>query len=225
MKGGCDLAVIFIRTVMIYLLLLAVMRISGKRQIGEIQISELVTTFLISDIAAYPLTNAGIPILNAVVPLLTIIPLEIIFSFLTTKCSRIKSLLDGKPSVIMRHGKIRKKEMERMRLSMDDLLCELRLKNISSVSEVDYVILEQNGQISVFPKQGAPLSHAVVIDGFIIEEGLREAQKDKHWLRQLLRERNLRLEDVFLLSVTSDGTVTLVKQDEADPPKKRGEKA
>ncbi|MBR7162172.1 MAG: DUF421 domain-containing protein, partial [Clostridia bacterium] len=111
------MAVIFIRTILIYILLLVVMRISGKRQIGEIQISELVTTFLLSDIASYPLTNPGIPLLNAVIPIFTIIPLEIIFSFLTTKCACVKKLLDGKPSIVILHGKIQKKEMERLRLS------------------------------------------------------------------------------------------------------------
>ena len=147
------MAVIFIRTVIIYILLLAVMRLSGKRQIGEIQISELVTTFLLSDIASYPLTDPGISLLNAVVPILTIIPLEIIFSFLTTKNNRVKKILDGNPSIVILHGKVQKKEMTRVRLSMDDLLCELRLKDIPSVADVDYAILEHNGQISVFPKK------------------------------------------------------------------------
>ena len=147
------LAVIFIRTIVIYMLLLAVMRLSGKRQIGEIQISELVTTFLLSDIASYPLTDPAIPLLNAVVPIFTIIPLEIIFSFLTTKSAQLKKILDGNPSIIILHGKIQKKEMSHVRLSMEDLLCELRLKNIASVSDVDYAIVEQNGQISVFQKK------------------------------------------------------------------------
>lgn len=208
------MAAIFIRTILIYLLLLVVMRISGKRQVGEIQISELVTTFLLSDIAAYPLTNAGIPILNAVIPILTIIPLEIIFSYLTTKCTFIKKLLDGKPSIIIRRGKLRRKEMEKMRLSLDDLLCELRLKDIASVDEVDYAILEQNGQISVFPKKGSALSHAVVIDGTVNRDALIDAEKDEHWLRGVLRDRNINdIGEIFLLSVTVDGTITLIKQE------------
>lgn len=208
------MAAIFIRTILIYLLLLVVMRISGKRQVGEIQISELVTTFLLSDIAAYPLTNAGIPILNAVIPILTIIPLEIIFSYLTTKCTFIKKLLDGKPSIIIRRGMLRRKEMEKMRLSLDDLLCELRLKDIASVDEVDYAILEQNGQISVFPKKGSALSHAVVIDGTVNRDALIDAEKDEHWLRGVLRDRNINdIGEIFLLSVTVDGTITLIKQE------------
>ncbi len=209
------MAVIFIRTILIYILLLAVMRISGKRQIGEIQISELVTTFLLSDIASYPLTNPGIPILNAVIPIFTIIPLEIIFSFLTTKCARLKNLLDGNPSMIILHGKIQKKEMERVRLSMDDLLCELRLKSISCVDDVDYAILEQNGQISVFPKNGDSLSHAVIIDGTLNRKLLKQIGKNMHWLRQILKVRNIRkYSDIFLLSVTDSGSITLIRQEQ-----------
>lgn len=211
------MAVIFIRTILIYMLLLAVMRLSGKRQIGEIQISELVTTFLLSDIASYPLTDPAIPILNAVIPIFTIIPLEIIFSYLTTKSARLKKILDGNPSIIIFHGKIQKKEMSRVRLSMEDLLCELRLKNISSIAEVDYAILEQNGQISVFPQQEAPLSHAIVIDGFLNESLLKRIGKNKHWLYQIMQEKNIEnLRDIFLLSVTDNGTVTLILQKQTE---------
>ena len=211
------LAVIFIRTILIYLLLLAVMRLSGKRQIGEIQTSELVTTFLLSDIAAYPLTDPAIPLLNAIVPIFTIIPLEIIFSFLTTKSTRLKKLLDGNPSIIILHGKIRKKEMSRVRLSMEDLLGELRLKNIASVSDVDYAILEQNGQISVFQKTETPLSHAVVIDGILNEALLKKIGKNKHWLYEVMKEKNIPdLRHIFLLSVTDGGSVTLIRQSETE---------
>ena len=207
------MAAILIRTVIIYLLLLAVMRISGKRQIGELQISELATTFLLSDIASYPLTSAGIPLLSAVVPILTIIPLEIILSFLTTKWSFLKRLLDGKPSVIIKRGVMQKKEMAQMRLSVDDLLCELRLKNVACVDEVDYAILEQNGQISVFPKKESALSHAIVIDGVCNAAGLAEANKTRDWLDAVLQTQNIRdIRDIFLLSVTDSGKLTLIRQ-------------
>lgn len=211
------LAVIFIRTILIYMILLAVMRLSGKRQIGEIQTSELVTTFLLSDIASYPLTDPAIPLLNAVIPIFTIIPLEIIFSFLTTKSARLKKILDGNPSFIVVHGKIQKQEMSRARLSMEDLLCEMRLKNIASVSDVDYAILEQNGQISVFQKKDEPLSHAVVIDGILNQTLLKKIGKNKHWLDRIMKEKNIRdLHNIFLLSVTDSGSITLIRQNDTE---------
>lgn len=199
------------------MILLAVMRLSGKRQIGEIQTSELVTTFLLSDIASYPLTDPAIPLLNAIIPIFTIIPLEIIFSFLTTKSARLKKILDGNPSFIVMHGKIQKQEMSRARLSMEDLLCEMRLKNIASVSDVDYAILEQNGQISVFQKTEAPLSHAIVIDGILNQTLLKKIGKNKHWLERIMKEKNIRdLRNIFLLSVTDSGSVTLIRQNETE---------
>ena len=211
------LAVIFIRTILIYMILLAVMRLSGKRQIGEIQTSELVTTFLLSDIASYPLTDPAIPLLNAIIPIFTIIPLEIIFSFLSTKSAKLKKILDGNPSFIVVHGKIQKKEMARARLSMEDLLCEMRLKNIASVSDVDYAILEQNGQISVFQKKDEPLSHVIVIDGILNQTILKKIGKNKHWIHQIMKEKNVSdLRNIFLLSVTDGGSVTLIRQDETE---------
>lgn len=99
-----------------------------------------------------------------------------------------------------------------MRISVDDLLCELRLKNMASLDEADYVILEQNGQISVFPKKEMPLSHPVVVDGILNEDGLQNAGKDRHWLKEILSARNLKMEDIFLLSVTYNGKVTLITQ-------------
>jgi uncharacterized membrane protein YcaP (DUF421 family) len=199
------------------MILLAVMRLSGKRQIGEIQTSELVTTFLLSDIASYPLTDPSIPLLNAIIPIFTIIPLEIIFSFFSTKSAKLKKILDGNPSFIVVHGKIQKKEMARARLSMEDLLCEMRLKNIASVSDVDYAILEQNGQISVFQKKDEPLSHVIVIDGILNQTLLKKIGKNKHWIHQIMKEKNVSdLRNIFLLSVTDGGSVTLIRQDETE---------
>lgn len=229
MGGTVPLAAIFIRTILIYLLLIAIMRLSGKRQIGEIQLSELVTTFLLSEIASHPLTNANIPFLHAVIPILTIISLEIIMSFLSTKSAVMKSILDGKPSIIIRKGVINQKEMVKMRLSMEDLLCELRLKNIASPDEVEYAILEQNGQISVFPKDaqkqltladlnlngtGAGISHAVIIDGHILDYAVQNAGKTTEWVEEQLRKKHIHdIKTVFLMTVDDNDTVHLVKKE------------
>lgn len=217
MKGAGFLAAIFIRTVLIYLILIFIMRLSGKRQIGEMQISELVTTFLLSELASVPLANPAVPFLHAIIPILTIISAEIIFSFLTTKWTLAKKLLDGKPSMIIKRGKIQKKEMERMRLSLDDLLCELRLKDIASLSEVDYAILEPNGKISVFQKEEAPLSHVLIIDGVLQKNALEEINKKEKWVLTYLKGQNiLSLQEVFLFSVTDDDAVTLIRKGDCE---------
>ena len=214
-KGRVFLAAIFIRTILIYLILILTLRLSGKRQIGEMQISELVTTFLLSELASVPLTNPAIPFLHAVIPILTIVSAEIISSYLTTKCALAKKLLDGKPSFIIKRGILQKTEMERMRLSLDDLLCELRLKDISSLADVDYAILEPNGKLSVFPQSAAPFSHVCVIDGEIQRETLTETQKSEAWLTNVLKKHRIRdIKEVFLLSVSDQDEITLIRNED-----------
>ncbi len=211
------MASIFIRTILIYLILIFTMRLSGKRQIGEMQISELVTTFLLSELASVPLTNPGTPFLPAVVPILTIIAAEIIFSFLTTKWSLAKKLLDGKPSVLIKRGKLQKNEMEKMRLTLDDLLSELRLKDISSLSQVEYAILEPSGRISAFRKDKEGLSHVLVVDGELQKDGLQEAGRSEAWVLALLkRQERAKMEEIFLLSVTDDGQVTCIRREDCE---------
>ncbi len=207
------MASIFIRTILIYLILIFIMRLSGKRQIGEMQISELVTTFLLSELASVPLTNPSTPFLLAVIPIFTIVSAEIILSFLTTKSSLMKKLLDGNPGMIIRRGVLQKKEMEKLRLSLDDLLQELRLKDIASLSDVEYAILESNGKISAFPKRKAPLSHVLIIDGVIQKTVLTEAGRSEKWIMQLIKEHDIAdIKEVFLLSVTDDETITLIRK-------------
>ncbi len=208
-----DMASIFIRTILIYLILIFIMRLSGKRQIGEMQISELVTTFLLSELASVPLTSPNTPFLLAVIPIFTIVAAEIILSFLTTKSALMKKLLDGNPGMIIRRGILQKKEMEKLRLSLDDLLQELRLKDIASLSDVEYAILESNGKISVFPKNQAPLSHVLIIDGVIQKNVLSDAGRSETWIMRLLKEQNITdIKEVFLLSVTDDETLTLIRK-------------
>ncbi len=210
------MAPIFIRTLIIYLLLIFTMRLSGKRQIGEMQVSELVSTFLLSELASLPLTNPGIPLLLSVVPIITIISLEIILSFCATKCPTIKKIFAGKPSILIRHGKLQKGELVKMRLTLDDLLRELRLKDIASLSDVDYAILEANGKISVFDTKTS-LSHAFVIDGILQTNALEEAGRSETWIRSLLKEQSITsFEEVFLLSATDVGDITLIKKGDTE---------
>ena len=161
------MAAIFIRTIVIYAVLIAVMRFSGKRQIGQMQVSELVTTFLLSNLASAPLSGADIPILYAIVPIVTLICMEVIFSFLTTKIAFMKKVLDGKPSIIINKGRIDIDQMVKMRMSMEDLLCELRIAGYSSSQEIEYAILESNGKLSFFPKENAPsisgIAHPIIM--------------------------------------------------------------
>lgn len=229
------MAAIFIRTLAVYVVLIAVMRFSGKRQIGEMQVSELVTTFLLSNLASAPISNSSVPLLYAVVPIITLICLEVFFSFLTTKITFIKKLLDGKPSIIINKGKLDAKEMCRMRMSVEDLLCEIRIAGYASADELEYAILEPNGKFSFFPREKEkPLTkgdlppnslaandgvmgivHAVIIDGKIVEYALSYAGKSEKWVTTELKKRRVSdISEVFLMTVDDAGKINIMKRKE-----------
>ena len=208
------------------------MRFLGKRQIGEMQISELVTTFLLSDLAAQPLVGAGVPMSYAIVPIVTLVCLEVFFSFLPTKVGFLKKLLDSPPSIIIGKGKIDRREMMRMRMSMEDLLCELHLAGYTSPSEIEYAVLEPNGKLAFFPvnaekpltkgdfASGTPtqtsgLLHPVIIDGKIMEYALKDAAKSKKWLFSTLKKSKINdVSEVFLMTVDDAGKSEIITKKE-----------
>ncbi len=235
MKGGFTMPAIFIRTLVIYIVLIVVMRFLGKRQIGQMQISELVTTFLLSELASQPLINVTVPLLYSVLPILILVCLEIFFSFLPTKVDFIKKLLDSTPSFIIKKGKIDIREMERMRMSLEDLLCELHVSGYLSPSEIDYAILESNGRLSFFPKdENSPLkkgdieneialsppsiasmAYPVIVDGKIVKYALDGAGKNEKWVKKELLKKCIKHKDeVFLMTVDDDGETKIIKREE-----------
>ena len=213
------MASFFIRTLIVYVSLIAIMRFLGKRQIGEMQISELVTTFLLSDLASVPLTNAAVPLSFAFVPIVTLVCMEVILSFLPTKISFFKKLLDSTPSMIISGGKIDRREMARMRMTLDDLLREMRIAGYFSADEIEYAILEPNGKLSFFAKSAPPtpvgIAHAVIIDGKISDYSLAASGKSRKWLSRELEKRDLAPKSIFLMTVDDGGSVKITTQKEA----------
>jgi uncharacterized membrane protein YcaP (DUF421 family) len=204
---------IVLRTVILYSLLVAAMRLTGKRQIGELQLSELVTTLLVSEIAATPIVSPQSSLWNAVVPILLVVFLELVISFLVTKSATIKAIFDGKPSFLINRGAIDQKEMLRQRVSVDELLSALRQKGFSDLSDVSYAIMEQNGQVSVFSmKECTEFSHPIVIDGKINPAALKATGKDQKWLENKLLRKSCPLKDVFLYTLTDSGKEFLARK-------------
>lgn len=213
------MASVFIRTVIVYAVLIAVMRFLGKRQIGEMQVSELITAFLLSELASTPLTSADTPLAFALVPVAVLVCLEVIFSFLPTKISFLKKILDSRPSVLIRGGKPDVREMLHMRMTLEDLLCELRLAGYSTPDEIEYAILEPNGKLSFFAKSAPPtpvgIAHAVIIDGKISDYSLAASGKSRKWLSRELEKRELAPKSIFLMTVDDGGSVKITTQKEA----------
>ena len=213
---------ILLRTVIVYAALVGTMRLMGKRQLGELEISELVTTLLISEIATLPLGDPNIPIIYAVIPLVTILAIEVALSMILLKCPRLKNLASARPSILIRHGKPDQKEMLRIRISIDELISEVRQSGLGSLSDVDYAILEQNGKISIIPKRNAQppsaddlglhlpengIVHVLIEDGVINRYNMRLLGVSEDWLSERLAERGALAREIFFLGMDDGQTL------------------
>ncbi len=193
---------ILIRTFIVYIILIASIRLTGKRQVGEMQLSELITAFLISEVAAAPLSDPDIPLIYAVLPILLLVSLEIIISFIITKSLLFKKILEPPPTVIISNGKLNLHALNKQRLTADELISSLRLKDISDISELSFCFLEHNGQLSAFTKSDQ-LALPVVVDGKTNTHFLKLLGKDEKWLAARLTADKRKAEDLFLM--TTDG--------------------
>lgn len=176
-----------VRTFILYFAVIVAMRLMGKRQIGEMQPFELVVTLMLSDLAAVPMQETGIPLLSGLIPIGVLLILEITLSFISLKSKRARAFLLGRPAILIRGGKLNEKEMRRLRINVDDIQDELRKKDIASISEVEIAILETDGNISAFPMaDGVGLPYTLISDGRIIEKNLQKSGVSRKKLRDML---------------------------------------
>ena len=216
-----------LRILILYVLATAAVRIMGKRQIGELQPSELVITILLSEIAAIPMQDTDIPLLNSVVAVLLLVAFEIISSVISMKSRGARRLLEGNAVTVIRDGRIDQKEIKRLRYTVDDLLTALRQKDVFDISTVGYAVLETNGKLSVIPKADkAPLTpkdmqlavtdsgiaHALVVDGEVNRKALDGAGRTERWLDAQIKKACLAPKDIFLLTVDDTGHVYIIKR-------------
>lgn len=202
------------RGLIVYVLLSFSLRIMGKRQLGEMNVSELVSTLLVSEIASIPIDDPDIPLMNAIIPILLILSLEIILSTIKNKSERIKSIIEGKPQYIIYKGRLLQKALKDNRISVNELLSELRTQGIGSIEEVYYAAVEQNGTLSVIKKTDNSIAHPLIIDGQLIEENLKAMGYDDMWISRQLSKMKTKADDVFLMTVTDLGHIHLIEKDE-----------
>lgn len=220
---------ILIRTGIVYVLLIATVRLMGKRQLGELEVSELVTTILLSEIASLPVAEPSIPIMHAVIPLVTILMVEISLSVILLKCPRLKNLVSSRPNILIRHGRLDQWEMRRSRISIDELISEMRQAGLTALEDIDYAILEQNGKISILPKKSAApptasdlgitvketgLVHVLVEDRRINQHGLHSCNLEETALRKRLQREGLTPEELFFLGMNDAGDLHYIKKEE-----------
>lgn len=190
--------IVSFRSVFFYVVIVLVYKIMGKREIGELSIIDFIVSLFIAELVAISIENYKETLLLSLIPIIILGILQIITSHFSFRNKRVRDLLDGKPSVIIKRGKVNFKEMQRIRYNLDDLLCQLRGESIKSLAEVDYAILESNGKLSIFKKElddNYPL--ALILDGVIDEDVLIEINKSKNWLLKELDNKNIFLENIF----------------------------
>lgn len=204
---------IVIRTLIIYVLLTFSLRVMGKRQLGELNVGELVSTLLISEIAAIPIADPDIPLLNAVIPLFLTLSVEIILSTIKNKSEKLKISFEGKSTYIIYKGRLLQSELSKNRISINELLSELRCQGVGDIKEVEYAIVEQNGSLSIIRKNDNNLTHPIVIDGEVIKETLITEGKSEKWLDKLLKDKKLKLTEIFLLTVSDAGEISIIKKE------------
>ncbi len=216
--------IIVIRTLLLYAAVITSLRIMGKRQLGELQPSELVVAIMISDLATIPMESLDISLFSGVIPVLTLVFAEVITSFLTLKNKSIRKFMMGEPSVVIYDGVINERELERLRFNLDDLLEELRLNNCHDISDVAVAIIETSGKLSVIPNDKARpvtvedmnlknvrhegLPCTVVSDGRLDAKELERSGKSLDYLKNELKKRGAKnIDDVFIASIDAENEI------------------
>ena len=207
------MASIFIRTIIIYVLLSFSMKVMGKRQIGELDVSDLISTLLISELAAIPIDDPDIPLFNAIIPILFIVSLEIIISSLKNKSNKFKKYVEGQPAFIIFKGRLFQETLRENRISINELLCEMRIQGIGDIRDIEYCTLEANGKLSILKKQnpGGANAHPLIIDGEINESELRLLEMSENDFLALLEKRSHK--DIFLLTLDDSRSLNIIMKE------------
>ena len=218
----------YTRTVILYLVLILVIRLMGKRQIGQMEPSEFVVTMLVANLASIPMQDEGIPLFFGMIPILTVLGMELILSALSLRSIRLRRLLCGKPVILIENGKIIQNNLRKTRVTIDELTGLLRQKDILDLRSVRYAILETNGNLSVFPyAEDKPASAAdmgiavrqqylpitIICDDCLLEENMHKAKKDILWVRNTLLQRGASLKETWLLTVDHTDRVVFYRKE------------
>ncbi len=219
----------YFRTILLYLVLIAVVRLMGKRQIGQMEPAEFVVTMLVANLAAIPMQDGGIPLFSGFVPIVTVLGVELVLSALSMKSVRLRRILCGKPVILVENGNILQKNLKKTRITLDELTGHLREKDVLDLQSVQYAILETNGNVSVFPypkekpasakeagvqvkKQYLPVT--IVSDGEVMGKNLMKAGKDMNWVQRVLQERQATVENTWLLTVDGSDRIVFYRKEE-----------
>lgn len=208
---------IILRISFFYFFIILIYRLMGKREVGQLGIVDLIVSILIAELVAISVEDTTKSLLASVIPVIVLVILQIILSYISLKSGKIRSILDGTPTFIIKNGKIKYREMIKQKYNLDDLLTQLREKGERNIEDIEYAILENNGTLSVFKynnkKDDTPLPLPIILDGKIQYEILNEIGKSKNFIDNLLKKQNLKLEDIFY-AFYKDKEIFVIKYNE-----------
>lgn len=211
---------VFVRTIILYSIVLIVMRFMGKREIGQLQPFELAISIMIADLATLPMSETGIPISNGIIPILGLLVMHLLISMVNMKSMRMREIICGKPSILIYRGRIDEQKLKKERFTINELEERLRGNNINNIGDVEYAILETSGQISVIQKPNKRttvpedfgimpeyegISYDLVVDGKVMKDNLEKLEKDYNWLVKQLEPYNIKPEQVLIATIDGKG--------------------
>ena len=221
----------FFRAIVLYLIVLVVMRLMGKREIGQLQPFELAISIMIADLASIPMTEIGIPIFNGIVPILGLLVMHLIISLINLKSLKAREIICGKPSILIYRGKINEKELKKERFTINELEERLRGNNVVNLGDVEYAILETSGQVTVIQKpekrntipedfnivpeyEGIP--YDLVVDGKVMNKNLKTIGKNYNWLKKQVEKFDIKPEEALVVTIDGKGQIFCQKKEEVD---------
>ena len=218
----------FVRSIILYVIVLVVMRLMGKREIGQLQPFELAIAIMIADLASVPMSEVGIPIINGIIPILSLLVMHLIISFINLKSIKMRQLICGKPSILIYRGKINEKVLIKERFTINELQERLRANNINNLADVEYAILETSGEVTVIQKPNKRttipedfnimpeyegISYDLVVDGKIMNDNLKILNKTYGWLKKEVNKFNIEPEEALLVTVNAKGDIFCQKKE------------
>ncbi len=219
----------FVRSIILYIIILIVMRLMGKREIGQLQPFELVIAIMIADLASIPMTEAGIPIWSGIIPILALLIMHLIISMINMKSIRIREIVCGKPTILIYRGKIDEKALKKERFTINELEERLRGNNISNIGDVEYAILETSGQLTVIQKPNKRntipedfnimpdyegISYDLVVDGVIMRENLQKIGRNYEWLKKSVQKFGFNPQQALIVTLDGKGQIFCQKKEE-----------
>ena len=218
----------FFRSIVLYIIVLIVMRLMGKREIGQLQPFELAISIMIADLASIPMTDTGVPIFNGIIPILGLLIMHLIISLINLKSSRAREIICGRPSILIYRGKINEKNLRKERFTINELEERLRGNNVINLGDVEYAILETSGQVTVIQKpdkrntipqdfnimpeyEGIP--YDLVVDGKVMKENLKAIGKDYNWLKKQVEKFNMKPEEALIVTFDGKGQIFCQKKE------------